>query len=132
MAILRLLLSGRYPHLPLVVAGFSFGSMVGLSVGVDDDRVVSLLGAGLALDLRRFDYGFLEGSDKPILVVQGENDEFGAGQRIAELLAELGPSVTLVRIPDCDHYFTGRLDALEEAIRGYYASGPGSRLLAVV
>ena len=34
--------------------------------------------------------------------------------------------------PGADHFFNDRLDELREAIRGYYASGPGSRLLATV
>jgi alpha/beta superfamily hydrolase len=37
-----------------------------------------------------------------------------------------------VRIPGADHYFTGRLDELREAVRGYYQSGPGAQLLARV
>ena len=41
----------EFPHLPLVVGGFSFGSMVGLSVGAEDDRVIGLLGLGLPVNL---------------------------------------------------------------------------------
>ena len=125
-------LEEAYPELPLVVGGFSFGSLVGLSVGVEDDRVVALLGLGLPVDLDRYDYSFLGHTDKPILVVQGENDEFGSGEQVAEVLSGLGTHITLVRIPDTDHYFSGRLDELREAVRGYYESGPGSRLLATV
>ena len=43
-------LEAKYPSLPLLVGGFSFGSMVGLTVGAEDDRVVALLGlASLSL-----------------------------------------------------------------------------------
>ena len=63
---------------------------------------------------------------------RGEDDEFGAGAVAAEVLRPMGPHITLVRIPGSDHYFTDRLDELRESIRGYYASGPGSRLLATV
>ena len=125
-------LEEEYPHLPLFVGGFSFGSMVGLSVGADDERVVALHGLGLPVDMERYDYTFLAEADKPILVVQGENDEFGSGDRVAGLLAALGPHITLVRIPGADHFFTGRLDELRAAVRGYYESGPGSRFLAIV
>lgn len=126
-------LGASYPSLPIVVGGFSFGSMVGLGVGVDDDRVCALLGLGLPLALdERYDYGFLASTEKPVLVVQGENDEFGSGALVAERLAPMGAHVTLVRIPGSDHYFTGRLEELRAAVRGYYESGPGARLLAVV
>jgi alpha/beta superfamily hydrolase len=125
-------LEAEYPDLPLLVGGFSFGSMVGLSVGADDERVVALLGLGLPVAMDRYDYSFLAEAKKPILVVQGENDEFGAGDTVAALLSELGAHITLVRIPGTDHYFTDRLDELRATIRGYYESGPGSRTLAIV
>jgi len=123
----------RYPELPLIVGGFSFGSKVGLRVGADDPRAVGLLGLGLPIERDEgYDYGFLRDAGKPVLVVQGENDEFGAGPRVAEALAPLGSHVTLVRIPGADHYFTDRLDELKDALRGYYESGPGAALLADV
>lgn len=123
-------LEARYPSLPLVVGGFSFGSMVGLGVGSDDARVVALLGLGLPVKKAEYDYGYLAGADKPILVIQGENDEFGSGPQVAETLAPLGPHITLVRISGADHFFVHRLDELRETVRGYYQSGPGSRVLA--
>ena len=123
----------EFPHLPIVVGGFSFGSMVGLSVGVEDDRVVSLLGLGLPVNLDgRYDYGYLTHTEKPALVVQGENDEFGSGQQVAQSLSPLGSHITVVRVPDSDHYFDGKLAELRTAVRGYYAAGPGARLLAAL
>lgn len=125
-------LEAEHPRLPLVSGGFSFGSMVGLAVGADDARVAGLLGLGLPVGLdERYDYGFLADAGKPVLVVQGENDEFGSGTRVAEVLAPFGEHVTVVRIPEADHYFTGKLDELRSAVRGYYESGPGARILAL-
>ena len=126
-------IEAEFPHLPLVVGGFSFGSMVGLSVGAEDDRVVGLLGLGLPVDLDdRYDYSYLARAQKPVLVVQGEQDEFGSGQQVAETLAPLGSHVTVVRVPDTDHYFDGKLEELRTAVRGYYDAGPGARLLAAI
>ena len=126
-------LENEFPHLPLVMGGFSFGSMVGLAVGADDVRVVALLGVGLPVDLdARYDFAHLAEADKPVLVVQGEHDEFGSGAQVAAALAPLGDRVTLVRIPDTDHYFADRLEELRSAVRGYYESGPGARVLAGV
>lgn len=125
-------LEERYPSLPLVVGGFSFGSMVGLGVGADDPRVVALLGLGLPVKMEAYDYAYLADADKPILVVQGEDDEFGSGPEVAEALAPLGPHITLVRLSGADHYFVRRLDELRETVRGYYQSGPGARVLAAL
>jgi alpha/beta superfamily hydrolase len=125
-------LEQRYPHLPLIVGGFSFGSMVGLLVGADEDRVVGLLGLGLPVALDdRYDYGYLADVGKPVLIVQGEDDEYGSGEQIAATLSTLGSHVTLVRISAADHFFTDRTDELRTAVRGYYESGPGARLLTM-
>jgi alpha/beta superfamily hydrolase len=126
-------LAAEYPELPLVVGGFSFGSMVALSVGVEDERVDALFGMGLPVDMdERYDYGFLQNAGKPILVVQGENDEFGPAGRVQSALAPLGSHITVVPVAGTDHYFEGRLDELRSVIRGYFESGPGSRVLATV
>ena len=125
-------LEAEYPELPLLAGGFSFGSLVGLSVGADDEHVVSVFGLGLPVDMDRYDYSFLAESAKPVLVVQGENDEFGSGDRVSKLLAPLGTHITLARIPGSDHYFTDRLDELGATVRGYYESGPGSRFLVLI
>jgi alpha/beta superfamily hydrolase len=122
-------LEGRYPLLPMVVGGFSFGSMVGLSVGSEDPRVVALLGMGLPVERAEYDYSYLAGAAKPVLVVQGEGDEFGSGAAVAEVLKPMGPHITLVRVKGADHFFTRQLDELKETVRGYYSSGPGSRVL---
>lgn len=123
----------RHPELPVVVGGFSFGSMVALNVGAGDDRAVALLGLGLPVDLdERYDFGFLADVDKPVLVVQGENDEFGPARRVKEVLGPLGSHITVVSVAGTDHYFEGRLDELRDAVRGYFETGPGSRVLAAV
>jgi hypothetical protein len=122
----------RYRTLPLVVGGFSFGSMVGLGVGAEDPRVVALLGLGLPVKKGEYDYSFLARTDKPILVIQGEDDHFGSGAAAAEVLHPLGLHVTLVRISGADHFFVGRLDELRETVAGYYQSGPGARVLAAL
>lgn len=125
-------LEERYPDLPLVAGGFSFGSMVSLSVGVRDERVDGLLGMGLPVTRLDYDFSFLGETTKPLLVVQGENDEFGSGAEVERVLAKLGSHITLVRVPGADHYFTDRLDELRAAVRGYFESGPGARMLAKI
>src|SRR5690348_5472353 len=43
-------LSAEFPSKAIVLAGFSFGSWVGLRVGCEDVRVTSLIGLGLPVD----------------------------------------------------------------------------------
>lgn len=120
-------LEERHPSLPLVVGGFSFGSMVALGAAAGDPRVVALFGLGLPV--RMYDYTFLADVDKPMLIVQGEDDEFGSGPEVEAVTDRLGANVTLVRIPGGDHYFSGRIDELREAVSDFFLSGPGKSTL---
>ncbi|GMR11821.1 MAG: Dot/Icm type IV secretion system effector CoxH3 [Gemmatimonadota bacterium] len=122
-------LSADAPGMPMVAGGFSFGSMVALGEAVADDRVVALLGMGLPIDM--YDYSYLSGADKPVLVVQGEDDEFGSGDKAAEVVRALGDHVTLARIAGADHYFNDRFDDLREVIVEYFTTGAGAEALKV-
>ncbi len=115
------------PRLPLILGGFSFGSAVAARVGVDDPRVRALLAMGLPLDMH--DFSFLAQAHRPVLVVQGEEDEFGDGERAAQVAEELGDHVTLHRIPKSNHYFDDHFDELKNAIRSYFVEGPGGRAI---
>ena len=116
-------LEERYAGMPLVAGGFSFGSMVGLSVGAEDPRVVALFGLGLPV--RLYDYGFLAGVQKPVLVVQGDEDDLGSGAELEPIVAALGSHVTLARIAGADHYFDGHIDEVKAVLSEYFLNGPG-------
>ena len=109
--------------LPLIAAGFSFGSMVGLRVGAHDPRVRALVGMGLPVD--HYDYSFLAEAEKPTLVIQGEDDEFGAGDRVRPVVESLGDHVGLVVVPGSGHFFHGHFDELKSAIREFFTTGAG-------
>ncbi len=112
-----------YPGLPLVLGGYSFGSLMALLVGADDPRVRAMFALGFPID-RVSDTSFLKGSGKPRLFVQGEDDEFGSGEKI-EALAEQLPEPRLAKvIPGSDHFFTGKLDPLENALSEWIAERP--------
>jgi alpha/beta superfamily hydrolase len=116
-------LEGEYPDLPKVVGGFSFGSMVALGFGVDDPRPVAFLGMGLPVEM--YDFSFLKDAGRPLLVVQGREDEFGPGARVAEVLEGLGEHVSLVTVAGAGHLFDGHFDELRKAIQEYFSDGPG-------
>lgn len=122
-------LAEAYPGLPLLAGGFSFGSFVGLRVGTEDERVIALLGLGLPVSM--WDFGFLRDADKPLLVIQGEDDEFGSGREVAEYLSGLPGDTTLVRIPGSNHFFDDRFDELQRAVREHFTEGKGAEAFPV-
>jgi alpha/beta superfamily hydrolase len=108
-------LAARYPGLPLWLAGFSFGSRVGLAFAMNDPRITHLLGVGLAV--RMFDLSFMTGPHhgKPLAVVQADNDEYGDRPEIEAFFSQLPDPKRLWIVENATHLFPGRLDGLEEA-----------------
>lgn len=107
-------MSARYPGAPLWAGGMSFGSWIGLSVGVEDDRVSLLL--GVAAPVCRYDYGRIAASVKPKFFVHGERDEICSLKEIRELYARAAEPKELVVIDAADHLFDGKTTEVGDAI----------------
>jgi alpha/beta superfamily hydrolase len=112
---------------PLVVGGLSFGSMVGLKVGMEDPRVVAMVAMGTPIHI--YDYSYLSETDKPVLVLQGEHDEFGSVREVEAALDGLGEHITIRSVSGAGHLFQGHLEELRHEIREYFTHGDGSRAL---
>lgn len=121
-------MEGQVQGVPLILGGFSFGSRIALSVGVDDTRVRSMVALGVAPDL--FDYDFVAAATVPVLVVQGEDDEFGGGSEAERVMKGLNPSITVIRVPGSGHFFHDHFDELKGAIHGFFTDGAGAEILS--
>jgi alpha/beta superfamily hydrolase len=116
-------LERRLPGLPLVMAGFSFGSVVALRVAAREPRVRAV--AALGFPLVRFgDAATLQAPRQPRLFVQGERDQFGAGEALRALVEPLPPPRELVVVPGASHFFDGQLDAVHAAVSAWAARRP--------
>ncbi len=121
---------GGVREMPIVLGGLSFGSMVGMSVGVSDTRVSAMVALGTPIHV--YDYSYLQGTEKPVLIVQGEEDEYGSGDEVREALGGLGDHITVRSIPGSGHLFDGHFQELQRAIREFFSGGPGAEALARV
>ena len=105
----------------LWLAGFSFGSYVGAKWALADGEVDRYVGLGMPvsrnIDGRTFE--FLDRPPAPMLIVQGDRDQYGDRGGILALAARLRKSgrVTVRFVENADHFFTGRLAALADALR---------------
>jgi alpha/beta superfamily hydrolase len=109
-------LTEHYGGEPVTLAGFSFGSRVGMEVGIADKRVVNLISIGTPVD--KYDFTFLKSCRKPILFVHGDADEFGRVDTLLALVDSI-PTVAQPRveiIEGADHFFEGHLDEMKRAI----------------
>ena len=114
-------LAGRYPDLPLCLAGFSFGAWVGLPIGCADSRVAQIIGVGVPVSLLSTDA--LTGCAKPKLVVQGERDEYGPHEALLSWFARLPDPKRITIVPGADHFFTAYQQQLLDAVLAYFRSG---------
>jgi uncharacterized protein len=110
-------LAARYPSLPLVLAGFSFGAWVGLQVAVRDPRVGALV--GLAPPLRFCDFDFLLESRKPTLILTGSRDEFCPHELMDRLASKLPGSTRLRRVEGADHFFSKELPQVQDLVTAF-------------
>src|SRR5216684_8200758 len=110
-------LASEFPGVPLLLAGFSFGSWVGMRVGCEDPRVSLLIGLGIPVN--NTDFSFLRQCNKPKLFVHGSNDEHGAIEKVKALIPTLPGDNHLVVVEGVDHFFTGKLDQLDRAINAW-------------
>ena len=115
--------------LPVIFAGFSFGSNVGLRACCGDARVHGLVGLGLPVRAagRDYTYNFLPGCGTvPKLFISGDHDQFSPQGVLESVLVSAAAPKRIVWVADADHFFAGtdqspasKLDAMSGAIRAW-------------
>jgi alpha/beta superfamily hydrolase len=116
-------LDRRYPALPKVLGGFSFGSVMALRVGARDPRARAVFALGFPA-AGVTDTSFVQRVTQPKLFVQGERDEFGDGERIRALVEALPAPRTLSVIEGSDHFFHGHLERLQAEVSLWLGTRP--------
>jgi uncharacterized protein len=107
-------MAGEYPGTPLWSGGMSFGAWIGLTVGVQDARVSTLL--GIAPPFSRYDFEPVARSLKPKFFIQGERDELCPLKEMREFYARAGEPKELVVIDGANHLFDGKVSEVADAI----------------
>lgn len=105
-------------HRPILFAGFSFGSNVGMRVCCGDARVQGLIALGLPVVAggRHYSYGYLPSCRQPKLFISGDHDQYGPVAEVEAVVAIAREPKTMVWIRDADHFFLGKLDEVQAAI----------------
>ena len=110
----------RYPGLPLTVAGFSFGSAVGLRASCGDAEVERFVAAGAPVDKWKFD--FLRSCGLPKIFIHSTRDEYGSRENLEKTFALAAEPKKLVWVEAQDHFFAGALDEFEAAAQQAFSS----------
>ena len=112
-------------RLPMVAAGFSFGSAMtlwaccGPQKASHDVRALIALGLPTHADGRDYRYSFLRTAEIPKLFVSGDRDAFGPRAQLEEVIAAAADPKRLVLIPGADHFFNGHLEPMQKAMAGW-------------
>lgn len=115
-------------HLPILIAGFSFGSFVGFRAGCGDSRVKGLVGLGVPYraEGRSYTYEFLEECVQPKLFISGTEDQFGPRSQVEPMLNRAADPKRMVWIEGAEHFFQGtpnspgaKLNLMQDAMRGW-------------
>ena len=118
--------------LPILFAGFSFGSYVGLRACCGDPRVHGLAGLGLPVRAagRDYTYQFLaECGAVPKLFVSGDHDEFSPRDLLEAALTRVPEPKRVIWVEGADHFFAGipespapKLGVLSLALRDWISA----------
>ncbi len=105
----------------VIIAGFSFGSVIGLRVGCADRRVDRLIAIGVPVRVGNLDLLFE--CAKPKLFIHGVEDTIAPLKPLEEFLGRLPANLRprLVRIPGAGHFFDDQTEELINTIKEFVA-----------
>ena len=106
----------KHPGKKLLVGGFSFGAWVSSRVACELPYVDGIFLIGTPVN--KYDFRFLRNCERPILFLQGTQDEFGDAAKLEKLVPQVRNAESVV-VTGADHFFTHQLDAVEETLRNW-------------
>lgn len=106
-------MNDRYPGLPMVVAGFSFGARVALRLACRDSRIERIVAVGTPVF--KHDWSHLARCGCTQIFLHSTNDEFGPRETMESVFAVASEPKRINWIESSDHFFSDNLDGLEEA-----------------
>jgi alpha/beta superfamily hydrolase len=104
----------RYPELPIVAAGFSFGSRVALRLTSQESVIRRVIAVGFPTRTEERDFVYTV--HVPKFFVQSTNDEFGPRTEMAEFFETLEEPKELHWVAAADHFFKDNLDEYESVV----------------
>lgn len=110
----------RWPQLPLISAGFSFGTFMALRLALARRTRQLIL---VAPAVSHFDFAGLPDPDCPWLVVQGEEDEVVPAAEVLNWARSRSRPPAVVTLPGAGHFFHGRLIELKGIVAEEIRSG---------
>jgi uncharacterized protein len=105
----------RYPSLPIIAAGFSFGARVVLRLTSEESSIGRVIAVGFPT--RDADHRFVSQITVPKYFVQSTNDQFGPRPDLTRFFETVRDPKELDWVEASNHFFHGALDAFEAVIQ---------------
>jgi alpha/beta superfamily hydrolase len=106
----------------LAVAGYSFGSWVGLNAASRDPRPASLI--GISPPLEASDFSFLKNEERPKLLLVGDKDFVCSVSSFEKLVADIPEPKKGIVLKGHDHFHFGQEDALVREMEAFLRELP--------
>jgi alpha/beta superfamily hydrolase len=115
-------------RLPVMLVGFSFGAAMSIRASCATDsqsKTQSNIRALVALGLptqgfgQSHQYPVLADCRLPKLFLSGDGDSFAPQQHLRKVVDHAADPKHLVFVPGADHFFKGRLEAMQKALAGW-------------
>ena len=104
----------RYPDLPVLAAGFSFGSRVALRLASQEPLIKRVIAVGFPTRMAKRD--FVYQVNGPKYFIQSTHDQFGPKPDLESFYATLAEPKKLHWVPASDHFFVDALDQFEQVV----------------
>ncbi len=108
-------LERRYPELPVMAAGFSFGSRVVLRLAAQEPVIGRVIAAGFPT--RIAERGFIGDVRAPKYFVQSTQDQYGPRAEFEPFYQSVPQPKQLEWVEAADHFFAGALEELEAVVQ---------------
>jgi hypothetical protein len=104
----------RFPELPILCAGFSFGSRITLRLASQENLIQRVIAVGFPTTIK--ERAFVYDVRIPKYFVQSTHDEYGPREEFVEFYHSLPEAKHLDWVEATDHFFRDSLDAYEAVI----------------
>ena len=71
----------------------------------------------MAAEGRGYRYDFLSSCTLPKLFLSGGDDQYGPQAELVRIVASAAEPASLVIVPEADHFFAGKLEQMQDALR---------------
>ena len=110
-------LQSRYPNLPVMVAGFSFGSRVALRLSSQEPVLKRVFAVGFPTQIPGLEY--VQQVRIPKYFIHSTIDQYGPRPKMEEFFATIPEPKEIRWIEAQDHFFSGALDKFEGAVEEF-------------